>query len=174
MPNPSPAWASDLVLAYESRASNQFILFGNVHDKLVVGDAFVNLADYLARTLLVDFDVVLTYDLGTRGLTSVDLRDLVVPEIGFIHVGAHERALVAKGAVAVAAGEVAARIPGERVVGCALVGVRAGSRIPSAVAANAVTAACNGQGRDERERRTADESHRLALSQPAWGRSASP
>ncbi len=85
-PTNAPAWAADLALAYESGASNQFILFGNVHDKLVVGSSsdarasgatFVNLADYLEQTLLKDFDVVLTYDLGNglaieRGGTHVE------------------------------------------------------------------------------------------------------
>jgi hypothetical protein len=65
---PTPAWATELVLAYESRASNQFILFGNVHDRLAVGDKLVNLADYLEDTLLANFGVVLSYDLG-NGLT---------------------------------------------------------------------------------------------------------
>jgi len=65
---PTPAWAKELVLAYESRASNQFILFGNVHDRLAVGERLVNLADYLEDTLLASFGVVLSYDLGD-GLT---------------------------------------------------------------------------------------------------------
>jgi hypothetical protein len=69
----TPAWAKELVLAYESRASNQFILFGNVHDRLAVGthtDApasggtLVSLADYLENTLLKSFGVVISYDLG--------------------------------------------------------------------------------------------------------------
>ncbi len=74
MPTPqiAPAWAAELALAYESRASNQFILFGNVHDKLAVdgadarasGATLVSLADYLENTLLKSFDVVLSYDLG--------------------------------------------------------------------------------------------------------------
>lgn len=68
MPNPSPAWASELVLAYESRASNRFILFGNVHDRVAVGGRLVGLADYLEDTLLKSFGVVLSYDLG-NGLT---------------------------------------------------------------------------------------------------------
>ncbi|HUQ11765.1 MAG TPA: AAA family ATPase [Steroidobacteraceae bacterium] len=68
MPNPSPAWASELVLAYESRAANQFILYGNVHDRVAVADRLVNLADYLEDTLLKSFGVVLSYDLG-NGLT---------------------------------------------------------------------------------------------------------
>jgi len=60
----APAWARELALAYESGASSQFILFGNVHDKVAVGDKLVNLADYLKDTLLKSFDVVLSYDLG--------------------------------------------------------------------------------------------------------------
>jgi hypothetical protein len=65
---PRPAWASELVLAYESRASNQFILFGNVHDRLAVGGRLVSLVDYLQDSLLENFSVVLSYDLG-NGLT---------------------------------------------------------------------------------------------------------
>lgn len=70
MPAPptAPAWATELALAYESRASSQFVLFGNVHDRVAVGDELVNLADYLQDTLLKPFGVVLTYDLGD-GLT---------------------------------------------------------------------------------------------------------
>jgi hypothetical protein len=65
VPTPStPAWAADLALAYESGASSQFILFGNVHDRLAVGGGLVNLADYLQDTLLAGFAVVLSYDLG--------------------------------------------------------------------------------------------------------------
>jgi hypothetical protein len=60
----TPAWAKDLVLAYESRASNQFILFGNVHDRLAVDGGLVSLADYLENTLLKSFGVVISYDLG--------------------------------------------------------------------------------------------------------------
>jgi hypothetical protein len=67
MPDPqsAPAWANDLKLAYESGATSQFILFGNVHDRLAVGDRLVSLADYLEDTLLKSFAVVLSYDLGT-------------------------------------------------------------------------------------------------------------
>jgi SpoVK/Ycf46/Vps4 family AAA+-type ATPase len=64
----TPAWAEELVLAYESRAANQFILFGNVHDRLAVGQQLVSLAGYLENTLLRNFGVVLSYDLG-NGLT---------------------------------------------------------------------------------------------------------
>ena len=66
MPAPAnaPAWAAELALQYESGAASQFILFGNVHDRLAVGGTLVNLADYLEGTLLAGFAVVLSYDLG--------------------------------------------------------------------------------------------------------------
>jgi hypothetical protein len=64
----APAWAAELALSYESGAASQFILFGNVHDRLPVGGALVNLADYLEDTLLAGFGVVISYDLG-NGLT---------------------------------------------------------------------------------------------------------
>jgi len=64
-PLSSPAWAAELALNYESGAASQFILFGNVHDRLAVNGALVNLADYLEDTLLAGFGVVLSYDLGS-------------------------------------------------------------------------------------------------------------
>ena len=64
-PQTAPAWANELALAYESRASSQFILFGNVHDRLAVGEKLVSLADFLEDTLLKRFGVVLSYDMGT-------------------------------------------------------------------------------------------------------------
>jgi hypothetical protein len=67
-PPNAPPWAAELALAYESGASSQFVLYGNVHDRLVVGGSLVNLADYLQDTLLAGFGVVIAYDLG-NGLT---------------------------------------------------------------------------------------------------------
>ena len=64
----APAWASELALAYESGAHGQFILYGNVHDRMAVGGRLVNLAGYLENELLAGFQVVLSYDLG-NGLT---------------------------------------------------------------------------------------------------------
>ncbi|HEU4778320.1 MAG TPA: AAA family ATPase [Steroidobacteraceae bacterium] len=75
-PQFAPAWAKELALAYESGASSQFILFGNVHDRLAVGDRLVSLADFLEDTLLKGFGVVLSYDLGT-GLTIERGGDIV-------------------------------------------------------------------------------------------------
>jgi hypothetical protein len=63
-PHAAPAWASELALSYESGAASQFILFGNVHDRLPVGGVLVNLADFLQDTLLSGFGVVISYDLG--------------------------------------------------------------------------------------------------------------
>jgi hypothetical protein len=70
MPAPAnaPAWATELALAYESGAHGQFILYGNVHDRMAVGARLVNLAGYLEDDLLSSFQVVLSYDLG-NGLT---------------------------------------------------------------------------------------------------------
>jgi hypothetical protein len=67
-PKGAPAWASELALAYESGAHGQFLLFGNVHDRMAVGDRLVGLAGYLEEELLAAFPVVLAYDLG-NGLT---------------------------------------------------------------------------------------------------------
>jgi hypothetical protein len=66
MPAPSdaPAWASELALAYESGAHGQFILYGNVHDRMAVGERLVNLTGYLASELLSAFPILLSYDLG--------------------------------------------------------------------------------------------------------------
>ncbi len=36
-PQGAPAWAAELALAYESGAHGQFILYGNVHDRVAVG-----------------------------------------------------------------------------------------------------------------------------------------
>jgi len=64
-PTATPAWAAELKLAYESGASSQFILFGNVHDRVAVDERLVSLADFLEDTLLKGFGVVLSYDLGS-------------------------------------------------------------------------------------------------------------
>ncbi|HMN47159.1 MAG TPA: AAA family ATPase [Povalibacter sp.] len=67
-PQGAPGWANELALAYESGAHGQFILYGNVHDRIAVGNRLVNLAGYLENELLAAFQVVLSYDLG-NGLT---------------------------------------------------------------------------------------------------------
>ena len=67
-PQGAPAWATELATAYESGAHGQFILYGNVHDRMAVGAQFANLAGYLENDLLSGFQIVLSYDLG-NGLT---------------------------------------------------------------------------------------------------------
>jgi hypothetical protein len=66
MPAPAnaPVWARDLALAYESGAHSQFILYGNVQDRMAIGARLVNLAGYLENELLAGFAVVMSYDLG--------------------------------------------------------------------------------------------------------------
>jgi hypothetical protein len=67
-PQNAPDWATDLSVAFESGASGQFVLYGNVHDRLAVGGRLVNIERYIQDELLAGFDVVFSYDLG-NGLT---------------------------------------------------------------------------------------------------------
>jgi len=64
----APQWANDLNVAFESGASGQFILYGNVHDRMAVGGKLVNIERYIQDELLSGFSVVFSYDLG-NGLT---------------------------------------------------------------------------------------------------------
>lgn len=63
-----PAWAAEMIALYESNAVSQFILHGNINDRLLVplasGAELGGLTDFLLRILLPRFDVVLSYDLG--------------------------------------------------------------------------------------------------------------
>jgi hypothetical protein len=63
-----PGWAAELAALYQSGANNQFILYGNINDRMLVpegdGLAIGNLRDYLLRRLMGPFDVVLGYDIG--------------------------------------------------------------------------------------------------------------
>jgi len=66
-----PAWAKDLIDAYESDAASQFVIHGNVSDRQVLpalNDSeelrLGSLEDFLLEVLLPRFDVVLAYDLG--------------------------------------------------------------------------------------------------------------
>jgi len=63
-PRHAPPWASELARAYESGAHGQFVLFGNVHDRIAVDDQLISLAGYLENELLKGFQIVLSYDLG--------------------------------------------------------------------------------------------------------------
>ena len=63
-----PAWARTLAEAYESNAASQFIIYGNISDRMVLpgppAARLGGLADFLLSVLLARFDVVLSYDLG--------------------------------------------------------------------------------------------------------------
>lgn len=63
-----PAWATELITLYESSAACQFILHGNVTDRVLIPDAtkptLGSLAEFLSRVLLKNFDIVITYDLA--------------------------------------------------------------------------------------------------------------
>ncbi|MFT5125343.1 MAG: AAA+ superfamily predicted ATPase [Verrucomicrobiales bacterium] len=63
-----PVWAQDLITLYESDAANQFILSGNVNDRILMPDTKKDtgtLVEFMTDVLLASFDVVITYDLGS-------------------------------------------------------------------------------------------------------------
>jgi hypothetical protein len=62
-----PQWALQAIQVYEANAANQFIIFGNVNDQMVVSSPTVHLGslmDFLLQVLLPRFDVILSYDIG--------------------------------------------------------------------------------------------------------------
>jgi len=62
-----PQWALDAIQLYESNAANQFVVYGNVNDDMVVpttAPRLGGLTDFLLQVLLPRFDVVLSYDIG--------------------------------------------------------------------------------------------------------------
>ena len=65
---PLPSWARSLADLYESNAANQFIIYGNISDRMVLppppGPRLGGLSDFLVGVLLPRFDVVLSYDVG--------------------------------------------------------------------------------------------------------------
>jgi hypothetical protein len=66
----APEWARQLHLAFESGASGQFVLHGNVSDRMPLDSRLVNVEHYVRDELLQDFDVVFMYDLG-NGLAVI-------------------------------------------------------------------------------------------------------
>ena len=67
-----PEWAREVIALYESGAAGEFLLHGNVGDRMLVPDGrggarLGRLIDFLMEVMLPQFDVVLVYDLG-RGL----------------------------------------------------------------------------------------------------------
>ena len=63
-----PAWARNLAELYESNAASQFIIYGNISDRMVLpvspSPRLGELGNFLLDALLPRFDVVLSYDLG--------------------------------------------------------------------------------------------------------------
>ena len=66
--DPLPGWARDLVDLYESNAASQFVIHGNVNDRLMIPadpkPRLGSLNEFLLEVLMPRFDVVLSYDLG--------------------------------------------------------------------------------------------------------------
>jgi hypothetical protein len=66
-PSALPAWARTLRELYESSAANQFVVYGNISDRMILPgppERLGALPDFLLDVLLCRFDVVLSYDLG--------------------------------------------------------------------------------------------------------------
>jgi hypothetical protein len=67
-PQNLPGWAQSLIERYESNAANQFLLYGNIADSVLLqspsGTRLGALSEFLLSGLLNRFDVVLSYDLG--------------------------------------------------------------------------------------------------------------
>ncbi len=65
-----PAWAEEIRRLYLSSAANQFVVHGNVNDRLLLpgesdrSPGVGNLIDYLTEVQLSKFDLVLSYELG--------------------------------------------------------------------------------------------------------------
>jgi hypothetical protein len=63
-----PGWARKLADLYESNAASQFIVYGNISDRMVVpasaSPRLGSISDFLLEVLLPRFDVVLSYDIG--------------------------------------------------------------------------------------------------------------
>lgn len=67
--NTLPPWAAEIVDLYESGACSQFILHGNVSDRILLPTSdgkgrIASVDEFLKDVLLSHFDVILSYDLG--------------------------------------------------------------------------------------------------------------
>jgi len=77
-----PEWAEQLADTYESHASSQFILHGNVADRILLqesdgGGAELGAVDeFIEKKLLSTFDVIFSYDLG-NGLRNEKGKEIV-------------------------------------------------------------------------------------------------
>ncbi|MDB6077273.1 MAG: hypothetical protein JWO82_1020, partial [Akkermansiaceae bacterium] len=63
-----PPWAAEIVARYESGAAGEFILHGNIADRMLLplsgGSRLGRLTDFLAEVLLPKFSVVISFDPG--------------------------------------------------------------------------------------------------------------
>ena len=64
-----PPWATEIIDLYESGACSQFILHGNVSDRILLPstqgkERIASVDEFLKEVLLSHFDVILSYDLG--------------------------------------------------------------------------------------------------------------
>jgi len=65
-----PPWSQEIIDLYESGAASQFILHGNVNDRILIPKSAASperlgsLTEFLRESLLARFDVILAYDLG--------------------------------------------------------------------------------------------------------------
>lgn len=68
MPHELPDWTREVIARYESGAAGQFILHGNVSDRMLLphsgGERLGRLTDFLLEVLLPRFEIVLSYDAG--------------------------------------------------------------------------------------------------------------
>jgi len=68
MPHELPDWTREVIARYESGAAGQFILHGNVADRMLLphpaGERLGRLTDFLLEVLLPRFEIVLSYDAG--------------------------------------------------------------------------------------------------------------
>ena len=68
---PTPSWADTIRRLYLSNAANQFVVHGNIHDRLLAGvqpgavPRMGNLIEFLSREQLQRFDLVMSYELGS-------------------------------------------------------------------------------------------------------------
>lgn len=64
VPDDAPHWATQINVSFKSGASGQFVIHGNVNDRIPFDGRLVNIEHYIRDELLRDFDLVFTYDLG--------------------------------------------------------------------------------------------------------------
>lgn len=64
-----PSWSKEVIASYESGTAGCFVLHGNINDSVMLGHGGLKqqlggLSDFVQQSLVAQFDVVLSYDLG--------------------------------------------------------------------------------------------------------------